>query len=224
MEILKNNSDTVLDTEDLQVITALKPAVKNEHRVNIFINDNFAFSLDVAQVVDAKIKVGQKVTSADISRFQKMSNFGKLYQRTLEWVLTRPRSIRETEDYLRKKKFQKPEYQISDEDITAVIAKLQAKGYVDDAKFAEYYIENRFIKKGISIKRLKLELTKKGVASPIIESALSAISRNDREELRKMIAKKRARYTDEKLINYLVHQGFDYELVRSEVLGMDSQN
>ncbi len=221
MEILRNNSDDILDTENLQVITKLSPAVKNEKRVNVFVNDKFAFSLDVAQVVDLKVKVGMKLSEADLLRFRKASNFGKLYQRTLEWVLTRPRSVRETYDYLRKKKFNKPEYEISDEDIEAVVVRLQEKKYLDDQKFAEYYVENRFLKKGVSTKRLKMELAKKGVAEELTVRALAQVGRDDREELRKMITRKRARYTDEKLIAYLVRQGFDFELVRSEVLGKD---
>lgn len=221
MEILRNNSEEVFDTEDLQVITALKPAVRNEQRVNVFINDEFSFSLDVSQVIDLKIKAGMKVSSIELARFRKASNFGKLYQRTLEWILTRPRSVRETYDYLRKKKFSKPEYEITEDDISAVVARLSEKKYLDDTKFAEYYVQNRFQKKGVSVKRLRMELIKKGVTEDVISEALLRGGRSDKEELRKMIARKRARYTDEKLIAYLVRQGFDFELVRNEVLGKD---
>ena len=206
----------------MPVITALSPAVKNEKRVNIFIDDKFSFSLDVSQVVDLKIKVGLEVSEADLSRFRKASNFGKLYQRTLEWVLTRPRSIRETYDYLRKKKYEKPEYEISDEDIEAVVSRLIEKGYLNDQKFAEYYVENRFIKKGVSEKRLKMELVKKGITEEVILAALATGGRDEVAELRKMIKRKRTRYTDdEKLISYLLRQGFDFELVRNEVRGKD---
>ena len=36
-------------------ITDIKQAIKNENRVNIFVNDKYAFSLDIAQVVDFKL-------------------------------------------------------------------------------------------------------------------------------------------------------------------------
>ncbi|MBR3323571.1 RecX family transcriptional regulator [Candidatus Saccharibacteria bacterium] len=227
MEILRNNNvveKTTLQQADQIVtfeITDLRPAVKNENRVNVYINEKFAFSLDLTQVVDFKLKRGQKITPAELSKYQKASNFGKLYQRTLEWVLSRPHSVRETKDYLNKKKYQKPEYEISDEDIAAVIARLIDKRYLDDAKFAEYYIENRFQKKGISSKRLRLELTKKGIAPEQIEIAFAKIGRNDEEEIKKIINKKRARYDDDKLINYLVRQGFDFELARNCVRETD---
>ena len=95
--------------------------------------------------------------------------------------------------------------------------RLLEKKYLDDAKFAQFYVENRFVKKGISAKRLKMELFKKGVSESDIEQALAESGRSDEEEIRKMIAKKRAHYDDEKLIQYLCRQGFSYSLVRELV-------
>ena len=43
-------------------------------------------------------------------------------------------------------------------------------------------------------------------------------SRDETAEIEKIIAKKRPKYTDEKLIQYLVRQGFDYQLASSLVL------
>ena len=77
-------------------------------------------------------------------------------------------------------------------------------------------MENRFVKKGISQKRLKTELIKKGISDKIVEKVLSM--RNDEEEILKMIAKKRDKYDDDKLIQYLCRQGFSFELVRNLVL------
>ena len=56
---------------------------------------------------------------------------------------------------------------------------------------------------------------KKGVSREIIDEVLDA--RDDKEELLKMINKKRAKYDDEKLIEYLVRQGFPYDLVKETV-------
>ncbi len=86
---------------------------------------------------------------------------------------------------------------------------------MDDQKFAQYYVENRFVKKGISRKRLRMELVKKGISKEIIDEVLD--NRNDEEEILKIIAKKRAKYDDDKLIQYLCRQGFSYQLAQSLV-------
>ena len=62
-----------------------------------------------------------------------------------------------------------------------------------------------------------MELMKKGVNKGIIERALEESERNDEDEIRKIIAKKRAKYDDEKLMAYLCRQGFSYDLVRELV-------
>ena len=226
-------------------ITNIKQAVKNENRVNVYVDGKYSFSLDIAQLVDFKIKVGQEISESDLKDFKQASEFGKLYQRTLEWVLTRPHSIRETKDYLRRKisssnrggktRPSGPERpRDSDDDFPfdrssfadTIVERLINKGYLDDLKFAEYYVENRFVKKGISKKRLQMELMKKGVSREIIEQVLEVSSRNDEEEIMKMIAKKRNKYDDEKLIQYLCRQGFHFETVRNlvQTYGTDSQN
>ncbi len=253
MEILTNNhkydsiDESASSAADSFLVTDIKQGVKNPNRANIFINNKYSFSLDLAQIVDFKLKKGQNLTSEQINEYKKASAFGKLYQRTLEWVLTRPRSIREIRDYLYRKTRKHPNPQASssdtlkaarpslwsseelvDSDKSAIseeiISRLISKGYLDDQKFAEYYVENRFVKKGISKKRLRLELMKKGIDKQIIDQILEETSRNDEEEIKKIIAKKRARYDDDKLIQYLVRQGFDYALSKTLVLEMDSQN
>ena len=232
-------------------ITDLRQGVKNPNRVNVFVDGKFSFSLDVSQVVDFHIKKGMEISAEQLEEYKNASEFGKLYQRTLEWVLVRPRSVREANDYLYRKlrmsssgRSSRPSSRGSSlrprsncgcpsEDIPElpcksesssidiskfshdIISRLISKGYLDDRKFAEWYVENRFVKKGISQKRLAMELMKKGIAREIIDEVLG--SRNDEEEILKIIAKKRTKYTEEKLIAYLCRQGFPYQLVQDLV-------
>lgn len=58
---------------------------------------------------------------------------------------------------------------------------------------------------------------KKGVEKSLIEAALENSDRSDLEEAKKIIAKKRQKYDDQKLIAYLVRQGFSYQLARDLV-------
>lgn len=195
-------------------ITDIRQGVKNNNRANVFINGKFSFSLDIAQLVDLKLKVGEELSEEELAECKRMSEFGKLYQRTLEWVLTRPRSEKEVSDYLYKKVYEK---KLDKGYINSIVEKLKSKKYLDDEAFARWYVENRFVKKGVSAKRLKLELAKKGMAREIVGRVLEDSERNDEDEIRKVIAKKRAKYDDDKLIQYLCRQGFDFELVKNLV-------
>ena len=222
------------------IITDLKQGIKNPNRVNVFVDSRFSFSLDVAQVVDLGVRVGAVLDEERLAELKKASEFGKLYQRALEWVLVRPRSMRETADYLRRKLRKsssgtlrsRPSSRgtlaiiapagapMPSDDISEfsqeIISRLVSRGYLDDRKFAEFWVENRFVKKGVSRKRLAMELMKKGVAREIIDEVLDG--RDDETEIRKMVAKKRGKYDEpEKLVAYLCRQGFSYDLAKKVV-------
>lgn len=223
MEIISLKSEdhpAVEQSAAEQKITDIKQAVKNPNRVNIFVDNEYSFSLDIAQLVDEKLKIGTCLSAEKLNELKNKSEYGKLYQRTLEWVLTRPHSIKETKDYLLKKEMRSENKTMRFRD--EILERLISKGHLDDKRFAEYYVENRFVSKGISKKRMRMELMKKGIKSEIIDEVLNSSARNDEEEIKKIIAKKRNKYDDEKLISYLVRQGFGFELARTLVQDPDS--
>ena len=88
-------------------ITDLRVGVRDENRVNVFLDGKFAFSLTIEQVADFKLKRGSILSEAEISKIQKASDFGKLFQRSLEYALSRPHSEREIRDYLKRKKMKR---------------------------------------------------------------------------------------------------------------------
>ena len=117
----------------------------------------------------------------------------------------------------------KPGAMISATDIEAVINKLTDLKIIDDERFARFYVENRNRAKGISEKKLRLELRNKGVLDATIQEVLGENefgekARDDKTEIQKIIQKKRRRgYTDDKLKQYLLRQGFSYDLIIDEL-------
>lgn len=207
------------------IVTNISQAIKNPNRANVYIDGEYSFSLLITQLSDQKLKVGQSINLEKLKQLQKLSGYGKVYQRTLEWVLSKPRSIKETKDYLIKKKFTNQikakknqdsnYYQISSQDISSIISTLIDKNYLNDQKFVEYFLENRNLNKGISKKQIIQELKKKGIDNKIIDECLAKNIRTDEAEIKKIIAKKRDKYNKEKLIQLLLRKGFDHALIES---------
>ena len=207
-------------------ITNISVQAKNPDRVNVSVDGVYRFSLDIYQVGELGIKVGKEYTDDELIQIENESQFGKLYMRALEYCLMRPHSAKEVRDYLWRKtrttKYKARDGQIKErEGVTQtnadrVFARLSERGYVDDEKFARFWVENRNQAKGASQRKLTSELRAKGVESSIIEQALEGSDRNDDDELQKIIAKKRRKYDDEqKLIAYLARQGFSYDAIKS---------
>jgi regulatory protein len=185
------------------------------------VDGKYRFSLDIMQVVDLGIRIGNEYTDEQLTELEQESQFGKLYTRALEYCLMRPHSAREVRDYLYRKtrdtrtKTGGIKKGVSTETTTRVFDRLLEKGYVDDEKFTKYWVENRSLTKGASRRKIVAELRTKGVASSIIEKYISESPRTDSDELQKVIAKKRARYPDEqKLMQYLARQGFSYDDIK----------
>ncbi|OYX42121.1 hypothetical protein B7Y94_04085 [Candidatus Saccharibacteria bacterium 32-49-12] len=204
-------------------ITGISVQARDKNRVNIAVDGKYLFSLDVFQVGELGLKVGNEYTQEELDSFEQESQFGKLYARSLEYASVRPRSIKEMRDYLWRKTLTTrrripktgqivEKAGVSEVVTRRVLERLISKGYLDDEKFAKFWIDNRMMNKGASLKRLKLELLQKGVDRDTMERVALETQRSDRSELDKIIAKKRSRYPDrQKLIQYLMRQGFGYD-------------
>lgn len=205
------------------IITEIKQAVKNPNRANIFINGKYRFSLDIFQLTDLGIKVGAIFSKSEILHLEQQSEFGKLYALALNYCLMRPHSEREIRDYLMKKTLDKTlknrktgefykKSGVSKLSVEQVLARLKEKNYIDDEKFARFWVENHNLRKGSSMKKLRVELAQKGVSKEIQDRIFEESGRNDMEEIRKIIDKKAKRYPDrQKLVAYLARQGFSFD-------------
>jgi regulatory protein len=214
-------------------VSDIREAVRDKNRVNIYIDDKFFCSLDIAQVVDLRIKIGRELSNNGLEELKRASDFSKFYNRALEYALMRPHSSKEVRDYLKRKTLDrkvrvknrktneyktvlKPGYDQSL--VEPVFKRLEERGYIDDRRFAETWVENRNITKGSSLKKLRQELSQKGIPQSIIEEVLAETDRDDVAELRKIIARKAKKYPDEqKLIQYLMRQGFNYSDILDEL-------
>lgn len=207
-------------------VTALTAQQKDPNRLNVMVDGKYRFSLDISQVVSLGVKVGREYSETELAGLEGESQFGKLYARALEYCLIRPHSAREVRDYLwrktRETKYKsrksgeiKTRDGVAPELADRVYDELLEKAYIDDERFARYWIENRNLVKGTSRRKLSSELSAKGVDRNIVERLLAESVRTDSDELRKVIAKKRARYSNEqKLMQYLARQGFGFDDIK----------
>lgn len=214
-------------------ITSISAQVRNPSRVNVSVDGKYRLSLDLIQVVELSLKVGREISEEELASLEQESEFGKLYGRALEYCLMRPHSAREVKDYLYRKtratKYRsrrtgeiKDREGVDQSIADRVYDRLCEKKYIDDEKFARYWVENRNLTKGSSKRKLIAELRTKGVSQTLIATTLADTDRSDEDELAKIIAKKQRRYPDEqKFMQYLARQGFSYDDIK-QALNADS--
>lgn len=198
-------------------ISAIKAQVKNADRVSVYVDDRYAFSLTHNQLLEQKIYAGLEIDESRFAALKKASDFGKMYERVVQYVMLRPRSRREVEQYCRRKKYDPQDCQV-------IIEKLMAMRYINDQSFAKSWVRSRAATKPVSKRRLRAELQQKGVGGQLQQEAMEEY--DEAAALRQLITKKRRllRYKNDpqKLIAYLARQGFLYDDIQREL--KDSQD
>ena len=129
----------------------------------------------------------------------------------------RPRSERELRDRLFKKGFGRT---------TAhnVISLLKEKNVIDDAKFAELWIESRMHNNPKGDIVLRRELRDKGVSIPIIEEALSGKEEAEGTVARELAKQRLARLKNipevkakKKIFDFLARKGFRFDVIEDVI-------
>jgi regulatory protein len=146
-----------------KMITRLQLQLKNKERVNVFLNEDYAFSLDL--MMAAGLKKGQALTEAEIVALQAADEGKRAYAAALTFLGERARSQKEVEQRLHQREF-------SPEVIPQTMERLQREGYLNDATFGQQWVENRQRFRPRSERALRYELRRKGMDSTLIDEVL----------------------------------------------------
>jgi len=196
-------------------ITAIKAQKRNRQRVSIYLDGTFAFGL--SRFVAAWLEPGRKLTEADIKKLQEEDTYEIAFQKALQFINYRPRSIEETRRRLLKKGF-------GDAVVDSTLEKLIDKNWLDDLEFSRQWIENRNTFRPRSDRLLAYELRLKGVADDKITQALEKFG-GDETDLAYQAGIKKAKQCRgetkpdflKKVGGYLARRGFHYGIVKPTV-------
>ena len=193
----------------MATITALTAQKKNANRVNLFLDDQFAFGLETAVAIH--LRVGQILSETDIAALQDREKTEQARANALNLLTYRPRSVAEIRQHLHKKEF-------DDAAIDQVIARLQAVELLDDKAFARYWVEQRETFKPRSHMALRQELRNKGVDRSVIDTVLEDV--DETAAARRVAAKQSYRWAtlpkkefQVKLGQFLQRRGFPYMII-----------
>lgn len=148
--------------------------------------------------------------------------YDKLLAAALRFVSYRPRSEREFTDFLHKKLAR---WKVAgDLLIEKVKARMDELGYMDDEKFARWWISQRMTFRPKGMRLIALELQKKGISRDIIKTAARDLIQSDQldeyEAARKSIRKKTVLWVKlpkieqkKKLYTFLAQRGFSASVI-----------
>ncbi len=115
--------------------------------------------------------------------------------------------------------------QVSEEVAEAVLDRLEELGLIDDAEFAQGWVEDRRRRHGRSRRALRAELSARGVHGDLIREAVDGISDEDELELARAVVRQRLRGLREvdpvrkarRLVTSLARRGYGSATARQAV-------
>jgi len=192
------------------IVTQLQLQRRHTDRVNVFLDEEFAFSL--ALDLAAGLARGQALSDAEVERLRAEDAYRGALDRALRFLGARPRSQREVDAHLRER-------EVADPVRRRVIQRLEALALVDDRAFADWWVANRGASQPRGRLALQSELAARGLDRDTIEDALAAV--DDASSAEDLARSRAGRYRgldragfERKLGGYLRRRGFDYDVVR----------
>lgn len=192
-------------------VTALHVRRGRSKRVDVLLDNRFAFSLEAEVTAKAGLDIGQELSASQIETLTRSNSFHRCLNAAVHYLGYRPRSESELRTRLQRRGF-------DGDSVEAVIVKLKEQGLIDDLTFAQFWKDDRESFSPRSQWLTKLELRQKGVADEIIDQVAGAIDDNDsayRAALGKARSLSLSDYQSfrQRLIGYLRRRGFGYEVI-----------
>lgn len=195
-------------------VTKVEPQKHIKSRVSVFVDDKYMFSLDETDAFRLGIKCGKELNDRDIENCIMECNFSKARDKAFDILSRRPLSKKELGDKLCEKGY-------DEIIISEVINELETLGYIDDYDYAMLFLEH-CNEKMWGIKKIRYEMSHRGISHEIIEDVLSSQNEYERiEEMRDIIISRYAQRnlsdmkTKASVTRYFASRGFDFSLINS---------
>lgn len=191
-------------------ITALTAQRRRRNRVNVFLDGEYAFSLQ--DTLAATLHLGQELDEQAVAALRQQDAIEDAYDRVLNYLSYRPRSAWEVRQYLQKR-------DLDEAAQAAVLARLTRAGLVNDREFAQFWVENRTVHRPRGRVALRAELRQKGIATDVAESAVADV---DEDAAALVVAEARVGRLSQldrqtfyqRMYGYLQRRGFSYDVCR----------
>jgi len=195
------------------IITLLEVQKRNKSRVNVYLDGEYAFSVNTLEA--AKLKSGQTLSEAQIAALKDADAVAKAVDSAARFLSYRPRSTAEVRRNLADKSIPEPV-------IAQALERLEQLGVLDDVAFARFWVHARTTSKPMGTNALRYELRQKGLTDDTIAQALEPLD-NPHEAYKaakahapKLRGQDRRTFRA-KLTGFLQRRGFDYSASREAI-------
>lgn len=185
---------------------------KNKEKFNLFVDGQFYSGVLKETAITNNFFVGKKIEQALLDQILIESESKQAFNKASDYLATRLHSKQELRLKLIKKGYKNQAIEIA-------LNKLIEYGYINDATFAELYIQNN---SKLSKQMLINKLTAKGINRQIIDNALLNIDNSQElntaiDLTQKYLKNKDFNLCKTKLYAFLLRKGFTYDIINKAI-------
>ena len=202
----------------MNIITKIEVGKRNKERVNIYIDNEYAFSISAELVYKENIKVKDEINVERLKKLADEDNYIKCKNSALKIIERTYKSEKELRDKLVLKGY-------DDHIIKLTINFLREYNLLNDTNYAKMYVKDRSRNQGKN--KIKYKLIQKGIDENIIEEELNKIYKDEIKKVVYEMALKKYRVLSkrendnykltQKLYRFLMGKGYDYDLIKDVV-------
>ena len=166
-------------------------------------------------IIDTNLLYKKEITSEEYNTLVSLNNYQDIYNKVIKYIGIRLRSKKEITDYLKK-------MDLSTEVVDDILNKLITNKYIDDERFSQAYIKDKYNFSNNGPYKIINELVKLGIDKDMAYTYTFDIITNEEEKINKLINKyvKSDKkhdwyYLRNKIYNNLINLGYSKEIVIS---------
>ena len=166
-------------------------------------------------IIDTNLLYKKEITNEEYNNLVSLNNYQDIYNKVIKYIGIRLRSKKEITDYLKK-------MDLSIEVIDDILNKLITNKYIDDERFSQAYIKDKYNFSNNGPYKIINELVKLGIDKDMAYTYTFDIITNEEEKINKLINKyvKSDKkhdwyYLRNKIYNNLINLGYSKEIVIS---------
>lgn len=198
--------------------------IKSRDKIKLILSDHTSLRISESTLAKYLLYQGKDIDKEQLIEICNDDIQADIIALCIDLISRRPRSVYEIRTYLKKKY----KDSIDSNLITTVITYLTDKGYLNDESFCKWWIENRISFRPKSPLELTKELTEHGIESDDIKYSLAKYYDQDTErELLKSLLNKKFNLDSiadlplkekQRIISYFLRKGYNYDLIKEELM------
>lgn len=198
----------------MKQITKITRQKNNDQRYNIFINEEYAFAVDEAVLIQFELKKGKVLDEFDMGEIAYEEEIRKAFNKALGFLSFQMRSEHEVKEKLKKLEF-------GEAVILEAIQKLYQYGFLNDEAYSKALLETKKKTQKKGPRAIAQDMQKKGIDKALQQQVLTQYSEEQQVDIALALAEKLVRsetkktptQVKQKIQDLLLRKGYSFAII-----------